>query len=210
MAYPTALDLDLANTALARISERGIVSFTENSAVARQVSRLYPRVRNLMFGAMDWRFATARALLGTDLGSYYPYAHSFQLPPNVSRARMVVPGNPGSGSAGGDPMPFEEGVAYLLDGVTEVRVIRCDHPTPVLVYTQLIENPALWDDGFTSAFTVQLAAELALGVTGNGQIATSMREAAMQAIASQQPVGQAQSITPQSRGPSTTTAARDA
>lgn len=212
MAYPSAADLDIANAALARISERTISSFTENSPAARAVARLYSRSRSLMFAAMDWRFATARAELGAPTEAAFPWQYEYPLPPNVSRSRMVLPSQGEGWNVGGEPIPFEEGVtAVPAMGVTPatfVRVIRCDITPATLIYTALIEDPTLWDDGFAAAFTVQLAAELAFTITGNGQIAQGMRQEAQAAVQSQMPAGQAQSITPQSRGPSTTTLAR--
>lgn len=208
MPYPLPLDLDAANVALARISERAISSFNENSPAARAIARLYSPCRNLMFSAMDWRFATARAQLGEQVAGAYPWAYQYAMPDGVARVRMVLPGVDGEGSGYGDPAPFEEGVGPV--GVVVRRVIRTDISRAVLVYTALLEDPNLWDDGFFSAFTVQLAAEITLPITGNGQLAQSMRQQAVQSLQAQMPVGQAQSITPQSRGPSTTTAARDA
>ena len=216
-------DIDIANAALARISEVQIVSFGDNTPVARAVSRIYPLVVNSMFSAMDWAFATARVFLTNPVAGVYPWAWQYAIPANVARARMVVQGaNPSTGpvppllpygQVNAGQQPFEEGFGYMQDGVTLVRVIRCDLPAasdPVLIYTALGADPSLWDAGFISALTIQLAAELAMPITGNGQLAREMQQAAQQAVASLMPVGQAQSITPMSRGPSTTTAARRA
>lgn len=203
MAYPSTLDVANANDALARIAEAPISSFTENSPKARIIARLYPRVRGLMFAAMDWKFATARANLGAGASGVYPWTFEFNLPANVARVRMILAQTPGLDGIALDPVPFEEGI----NGAT--RVIRTDVSPATLVFTQEITDPALWDAGFTSAFTIQLASEIAVGITGNGQLAMAMREQAGMAIQAQMPVGQAQSATQMRRGPSTTTAARE-
>lgn len=205
MAYPAPLDLDLANVALARLSEGTISAFTENSHQARAVAMLYPRVRALMFAALDWKFATSRAPLTSGAAGVFPWAYEYAMPTNVARCRMVL-ATVGSDGVALDPVPFEEG----MNAAGTARVVRTDVSPGTLVYTQEVIDPTLWDGGFTSAFTVQLAAELALPITGNGQLAVALREQAGQAIQAQMPMGQTQSVTRMQRGPSTTTLARTA
>jgi hypothetical protein len=206
MAYPSSLDLSNANDALARISEAPISSFTENSTKARIIARLYPRVRGLMFAAGDWRFATARAaLVPSGASAPFPWAYEYLLPANVARPRMVLAGGLPADGVTLEPVPFEEGV----NAAGTAGVIRTDVSPATLVYTMELIDPALWDAGFTSSFTIQLAAEIALGITGNGNVAQAMRQEAAISIQTQMPMGQAQSVTSARRGPSTTTMARE-
>jgi hypothetical protein len=204
VAYPSTLDLTYANDALARLAERPIGAFTDNSPAARTVARLYPRVRALLFSGGDWKFATARAALGSASAGVYPWANEYAMPANVARCRIVVRTAVGDDGVDLGPQPFEEGI----NAGGTARVIRTDVNPAVLIYTAEIIDPALWDAGFVSCFTLQLAAELALPITGNGNIAQEMAAAAQRAIMTQMPTGQAQAVVQAPRGPSTTTQAR--
>lgn len=208
MAYPSALDVEIANDALARLSEAPIGSFGDNTTQARIVNRLYPRVRALMFSSYDWKFATARAVLVPGGVAVPPWAYEYALPDNVARTRMVQATRPGIDLRALGPREYEEGVSVALDGITVQRVIRCDVNPAVLDYTYEIIDPSVWDGGFLSCFTMQLAAELAMPITANGQLANAMAQAAQRAIASQMGPGQVQSVVQQQRG-ARTTSARD-
>lgn len=198
MAYPSAADLEAANDALIRLAEVPIASFADGSKPARVISALYPRVRALMFGALDWGFATAKLALTAPVAAVPPWLWEYALPDGVVQPRYVQSAD---GTVLG-PKYFEQGVRPD----DSARVLWCDLNPVTLVYTREIIDPLKWDADFYSAFTLQLAAEIALPITGKPQLAQAMAQSAARAIAAAR-APQTQAVTV-AQGPSTTELAR--
>ena len=192
--------VDVGNMALGRLGARSIATLGDNSVEARAVNRLFNVVRDLLLGVQDWRFATARvALGGTGQVPLFPFTYQYFKPADCIKSRYLVPTEIGQlNLANDDRVPYEEGVDVF--GGTQTPIINTTISPAALVYTRQLTDPSTWDSDFVSLMSIQLAAEIALAVTGNGQVANAMRQAASQAIEGLQPSGMNEGVSAQQRG----------
>lgn len=179
--------LDVCNLALGRIGTRSaIASLTEASPEAYYCRLFYAQARDATLMAEDWRFATAfqaLALSGTAPGRWrYQYA----MPADCLKAhgivdpRCIAPDavNP----ATFPPVRFERGLG-LDGGGAQVPAIWTDEAGAVLKYTAQVENPGLWEAAFITALSWELAAEIAVPITGNAALQQAMFVGFQQSVA---------------------------
>lgn len=192
--------VDVANLALARLGARSIATLGDNSVEARSCNRLFNTVRDLLLGVQEWRFATARSgLIATDGGAPFPFLYQYVRPGFCIKPRfLTVAANGQNNMANDDRVPYEEGVA-TVDGVL-AQVINTTISPATLVYTYQVTDPTLWEPTFLSTMSIQLAAEIALPVTGSGQIADAMAKAAERAMQALEPGVSNQGVSRQQRG----------
>lgn len=174
---PTA-DVDLCNRALSRLGTRAsIAALDENSTEARTVSIWYAATRDALLRVHDWNFARRRVALA-ELGSLSngsaagSWAYRFALPTDCLRLLRLEP------SAAGQPSPRFE---VAGDGTN--RVVLCDEPAPVAIYTARVADPGLFDVGFAQALVDQLAAHVAYPITQKTDLAVRLAQAARAALA---------------------------
>ena len=189
-----------SNVALAHIGARSISGMQENSVEARSCLRLFSSIRDRTLSMRDWRFATARSLLAPSGGDApFPWQYQYLQPAQCIKPRAVTVTTSGSNDmANDDRVPFEEGVADIAGVLTQI--INTSVTPAALEYTYQIVDPSLWDLGFMSAFALQLAAEIAIPITGNGKLAQAMRQAAAAAMDMMQPDGKNEGVSQQQRG----------
>jgi len=86
-----ASQVDIANRALTKLGEARIVSFTDNTNIARTVNSMWDVVRDAELRSHVWRFALARASLPALVdASTFGYNYQYQLPSDCLRLVEVA------------------------------------------------------------------------------------------------------------------------
>lgn len=169
-------EVDLCNRALSRLGTRATVAaLSENSTEARTASIWYAATRDALLRAHDWNFARRRVSLARLGEGTSGWSWRFALPSDCLRLlRLEAP-------AGQPPPRFE----VAADGPSNGggRVVLCDEPAPLAVYTSRVGDPALFDPGFAQALVDQLAAHIAYPVTQKTDLAVRLAQAARVALA---------------------------
>ena len=194
MSGSTYAPVDVANMALSRLGARSIATLNDNSVEARACNRLFNVARDMMLAAADWRFATARSPLAQSGNAEtvipFPWTYEYLRPAYCIKPRFLTVAQSAEAfyNAGNDDrVPYEEAISVV--GGQQVGVIWTTVSPAMLCYTYQVANVSLWEPGFVSAFSMQLASEICMPITGNGQLASAMREAASQASSLLQPQG---------------------
>jgi hypothetical protein len=86
-----ASQVDIANRALTKLGEARIVSFTDNTNIARTVNSMWDVVRDAELRSHVWRFALARASLPALVDApTFGYNYQYQLPSDCLRLVEVA------------------------------------------------------------------------------------------------------------------------
>ena len=166
-------EVDLCNRALSRLGTRAtIAALSENSTEARTAAIWYAATRDALLRAHDWNFARRRIALAELGAPSSGWAYRFALPSDCLRLLRLESG------ARGLPSPRFEVAA---DGAG--RVVLCDEPAPLAVYTARVADPGLFDPGFAQALVDQLAAHVAYPITQKTDLAVRLAQAARLALA---------------------------
>jgi hypothetical protein len=193
MAFPSAADLNLANQALgaARARTQLITSFSQGGPEASQINQNYASTRDMLLRMFDWGFAKSTVSLGTALKTYDPTAtagwtnaqppppwlYEYTFPASAVKIRavfgqnvpgIIVPVLPNTGQDIGPQLPY-----YTWEVVNDggVKVIVTNAPGALAVVTLGGLDPTVWDASFTNAFVMLLAANIALPLSGDSQLA---------------------------------------
>ncbi|ARW16403.1 hypothetical protein [Komagataeibacter europaeus] len=183
--------IDLCNAALLRAGTRStITSLADGSAEATACGAFWQMCLDTLFSAYQWRFCRVTAT-GTGAASTDPqWQFEFQRPADCVTVHKVLPA-----TAPRHPpmdreaqhalfrtgMPFGEGVGTAGTDTTG-PVIRTNHASVQVQYVSNAQPIDNWRQQFREAFTWALAAEIAIAVTGSGEIAAQMRSMASQAL----------------------------
>lgn len=168
--------LEVANRALARLGARQIVSsLDERSTEADLARRFLPDVTRECLALVDWRFASKAVALAQVGTAPAPWGYQFQLPADCVTPREVAEAGVLSTSTVQWPPQVPPKVRFATGlgadaNAASVLVLWTDSPAPVLRYTAYVESVALWDAEFASAVAFALAAEMALPLTGKGEM----------------------------------------
>ena len=171
-------EIDICNLALLRLGTRSsIASFTEGSVEANACAQVYHLLRDMLLASHQWSFATRRVILA-DLGTPPDgWHHRYAYPTDCLRARMIRPGV----ERHHDIVPFE--VSADLDSAgNAIRVILCNVPAAVLIYTARQYSTDLFPPHFVEALSWLVAAELANALSSDDALAQSALQMASQAI----------------------------
>ncbi|MCE2578061.1 hypothetical protein [Gluconacetobacter entanii] len=183
--------IDLCNAALLRAGTRStITSLDDGSAEATACGAFWQMCLDTLFSAYQWRFCRVTAT-GTGAASTDPqWGYEFQRPSDCVTVHRVLPGT----APRHPPMdreaqhalfrtglPFGEGVGTAGTN-TAGPVIRTNHASVQVQYVSNAQPIDNWRQQFREAFTWALAAEIAIAVTGSGEIAAQMRSMAQQAL----------------------------
>lgn len=163
-------DIQICNTAIARIgSTMFIEAMSESSKQAQVCNLFYSQCRDQVLQAYPWKFArkTIPLQLLTETVPGWEYVYSY--PNDCLRAIRLVyeTGAPPSGIK----------IEYDIVSVGNGKAIVCNQPEMYLEYTKRIDNPALFDAMFVSAFAWLLAAEIATPLVADAKSAQSAMNA---------------------------------
>jgi len=191
---------DLANLAFVRMGYKlRIGSLYDGSLAAKKILDVYGQTRDNLLRDGDWGFAqryVAMTLLkSAPAGGYIPptmwnpatnpplgYLYEYSYPSDCLKVRAVQP-TP-LFALNYDPQPVVFSIDNDSNYTPAQRVILCNVPSAVLVYTGQVTDPATWDVGFTESLAATLARHLApslVGMQGAQMAAADEGQAKMQA-----------------------------
>lgn len=164
-----ASKVQIAKLALQHIGDRYDISdLSEASVEAEQVNLVFDTTRDAVLRRHAWGFAKKYALGGSLTGTVPGlWTYMYTYPTDCLLMRHIH--NPAGLSA--KPVPYE--VAINADGT---KVILTDLPDAELVYTYKVTDVTMFDAEFTMALSYEIAAMIAVPLTGDVQIATNLRE----------------------------------
>ena len=174
---------DLCNVALVRMGYKGprIASLFDGSNAAQDFLDLYAQTRDELLRMSDWGFAERNVSLtllkSAPVSGYFPpvtwnpvvnpppgWLFEYEYPSDCIKVRAVKP-VPLYG-INWDPQPQ----VYSIDNDSAFappqRVILCNVPSAILVYTGQITDPTTWDVGFTGALAAKLERAVSIGLVG--------------------------------------------
>ena len=175
MTNPVRSPADLANLALTRMGYKlRLGSLYDGSKAAVNILTIYAQTRDAMLRSFDWDFAERNISLTLQktapAGGYVPpitwssiypalpWMFQYGYPSDCLKVRAVkqtpifVPNFL--------PQPNVFNVATDVSLPEPERVILCNVPNAVMIYTGQITDPEDWDVGFAEAFAASLARHL--------------------------------------------------
>ena len=164
-------DVDICNRALSRLGTRATIqALDENSTEARTVSIWYAATRDTLLRAHDWNFARRRVLLAEQDAAPAGWTFRYALPTGCIRLLRITAAN------SADSARFE------VAGDSASRFVLCDEPAAEAVYTARVDDPNLYDAGFSTALVDQLAAHIAYPITQKTDTAVRLAQMARAAL----------------------------
>ena len=151
--------IDICNLALAHLGQGGISSLTQDDERARRIHLFYEPVKAEVLRTHNWAFALVReplVLLEDPSAPAYPYL--YQYPADGLFVRKVF-----AGDSGRKPFEFKEVYRRRINQ----RAIQTPAPQAVAEYTRDVQDATQFDAAFVKAFSLALAADLALTLTGD-------------------------------------------
>jgi len=152
--------VSICNMALGKIGAAAITAITEATDNARACNRFYEPVRDELLRRHPWNFSVNRATLAQLAEApAYGYDHAYQLPSSPYCLRVLE--------------LYEErdsGYDFLVEG----RKLITDSDTARIKYISQVTDPTQFDATFVEALATRLAAEIAIPVTGESNIAEAM------------------------------------
>jgi hypothetical protein len=172
---------DVINNALARIGYKlRVGSLYEGSMAAKKALDIYAQTRDEILRQSDWQFAernlTLQLLKQAPAGGYVPptawssaypplpWIFEYAYPTDCLKVRAVkavpifIPNF--------DPQPVVYGLENDNSLTPPAKVILCNIPSAVLVYTGQVTDPATWEADFGEAVCAALGRRLAPSLVG--------------------------------------------
>lgn len=153
-----ASEVQICNLALTRLGHKSdpLASLADTGKAARLCALHYEPTRDAVLRAHPWNFAVKRAELpALEAAPVWGHARAFQLPADLLRVLELE----------------DSGAEYRVEG----RTIATDAGAPLrLEYLARVTDPGLFDALFIDALAARLAAELAVPLTDNAQLAETM------------------------------------
>lgn len=173
---------DLANLALTRMGYKlRVGNLYEGSKAAKKILDIYVQTRDEELRSFDWGFAERNIALTllkqAPVGGYIPpivwdeatnppvgYVFEYAYPADCLKVRAVKQAPLFFPNF--DPQPNIWSVANDDAYSPPQRVVLCNVPNALMVYTGQITDPATWDVGFVEAFAASLARHLGPALMG--------------------------------------------
>lgn len=155
--------LDICNIALAHLGQEPISSLGQEDERARRCSLFYEPVKKEVLRTHNWAFAGSQislALLAGDGGPQWPYMYAY--PQDCLFLRRVFAAGP-KGRDGAFKEVFNQDLhaRVILSGIEQARA----------EYTRDVNDESLFDPAFVKTFSLALAADLAVALTGDSTLA---------------------------------------
>lgn len=158
--------VQIVNMGLSHLREHSIDSFTESTNEAKLASLWYDQCVKQALEFVDWPFARRRkalALHGDDPPEGV-WSYRYALPDDCVSPRYFQ--HPVSRKSLHEPFSQE-----LSEDGSELTLLT-DVESAVLIYTRLVDNPALYPATFVSALSHLIAYRFAMSVTGKRSMAS--------------------------------------
>ena len=154
----------IINLALANLGQKLISSPTEETQTARTANLMYDFVRRNLLRAHDWVFAMRdEELSASTLESpIVELPYMYVLPADNLYVRKIFYKG----------MPFNHPYRWkLLNDAHGNKLIACQFQNAKITYVADVQDVSLFEPNFVMCFALLLAAELAIPLAGDGQIA---------------------------------------
>lgn len=154
--------IDICNMALAQLGQEPIASLEQDDERARRFRLFYEPVKQEVLRTHHWGFACGESsldLLDTLSEGKFPYVYAY--PQDCLFVRKVF-----AAATNGNPAPFQEGYRHDF----QARVILCALPQAKVQYTRDVKDSSVFDAAFVKAFSLALAADLAVSLTGDSAL----------------------------------------
>lgn len=173
---------DLANLALVRMGYKLTVgSLFDGSRAASKILNVYAQTRDAALRNYDYDFAERTVALTLlkqapatgyfppttwSAASYPPigFAYEYAWPDDCLKVRAVKP--PPMFLFNPDPQPNAFQISNDNGYTPARRVILCQVPSAIAVYTGQVTDPTTWDVAFVEYFAALLARHVAAGLVG--------------------------------------------
>jgi hypothetical protein len=171
-----ASETQIGKLALQHIGDRYDISdLSEESVEAEQVNLVFADTRDWMLRQHDWsfakKFATPSALTGT-VPNNFDFMYTYMT--DAVKVNGIV-----------DPLGADTKIDFeVARNSSDVKVILTDAQDAQFFYTARITDTAQFDPEFTMAFSYELAARLAMPLTGDRSIMGDMAALARSMVAS--------------------------
>lgn len=143
--------LEAINIALRRVGVGSILSLSDGTEQAQSAGELFPIVRDSILRDHTWKFAKKQSALTQYATSpTYDYTFAYLLPVDCL---FVV--------------SAKDRARFNILNINDQKVLVSDDAGVMITYRARVENPALWDPLFVSAFVSKLASEFALSLVKN-------------------------------------------
>lgn len=171
-----ASQINIVNLALGHLAQAPIVTTADASVQAQAAVRVWETSRKEALRSHDWAFATVVTTLTTSTtygtlttsGLYAgDYIYAYQYPSNCLAMWHVYNESLPDKSVGED---FRE----LYDSVNGAKVIVTNVYEALGEYTFDVTDPTFYDSFFVTALAYRLAADMAMQLTGDPQLAMTM------------------------------------
>ena len=155
----------IVNLALSHIGQKAITSMTDGSVQQVETSKIWDFVLREALRAFNWGFAKVQAAL-TATTAYTPvvYSYAYVYPANCVAIRKV-----------NDEANLDNAISgkyeVMYDITNTLQRIVTDIKTAYIEYTYLVETVTLFDSYFVSTLARRLAAELAIPLNGDKEMA---------------------------------------
>jgi|VirMetMinimDraft_7_1064189.scaffolds.fasta_scaffold00089_49 hypothetical protein len=157
-----SVPIEIANLALGLIGQDAIVSFGERTKQANAVRRYYSIALRAALRSVDWPFARTyvQAVPSNGPAVMTGWRYAYAYPDNCAAVRGFA-----------KRYPTDYDARFQVAG----RFILCNKPLQTLIYTRWDVDPAAYDSEFTALLAHELAAMIALPVTGKNDAAVYLR-----------------------------------
>lgn len=188
-----ATQTDIGNRALQLLGTRTtVVSFTEQSNEAIQLSIAYGPVLNWCFGLANWNFSrtafglTIAKSLPASPGPWSqlypapPWRYSYTLPADFIRAIYITNNDLAAGLFLGEPKRF----VLAFDTVAGVgqEVLLTNEAPVTMIYTANQPNPNIWPWHFERLMVIALAQTVCIALTGDKKLGDELHQMLEQQI----------------------------
>lgn len=166
--------IEICNLALAQLGQGSISSLTQEDEKSRLLHLFYDPVKEEVLRTHNWAFACAQESLALiEEAENTPYRYIYKYPSDALFIRNIF----GAESYGGrknafggflkKPLPFKE---YFRKDL-HMRVLAVGAKQAKAEYTRRISDENLFDSAFVKAFSLALACDLAVALTGDNDLA---------------------------------------
>lgn len=156
----------ICNLALAQLGQSPISSLEQDDEKARRLKLFYEPVRDEVLRTHNWAFAgTEEPLAALETPEAAPGRFLYKYPAEALFIRRVF--CPGSRPAA---LKFRE---YFRSDL-HCRVLETSQPQAFAEYTRRILDETLFDPAFVKSFSLALACDLAVALTGDSTLASQL------------------------------------
>lgn len=151
-----ATEVEIVNSALAKVGAGRILTLDDNSEPARLAKAIYPTLRDKLLRSHPWRFATKRVELGPLVDEpEFDFSNKFQLPSDCLRV-LAIDGN--------DSEEWKEESGELLCNLSDVKI----------KYIWRNTDTSKYDANFTEVLALDLAVEFSIPLSNNATLRATL------------------------------------